>query len=369
MKEKEFLSKEQIFCIAFMSAIGNIVYIHTWVYDDAGRAVWVASFIGILAVIPLIALLLRLGRHYGSGTLLDIISVGLGKFAAVAASLVYFVVSVGLAATHVTMFTALINTFFLLYTPPWLIMLELAAMGALFAGGRLTTLSRLLEVMAVLGVVNYFVTFIAAIPSNFHTEYVLPIFVTTVAGFTKSVYFFAGNAAETLLVLSILIGFIQSPEKKVKNAAWGILAGGVVFSLAILIINAVMSPELSKRIAFGGVNAARLLQVGDFLQGLEVFILMTYQLIAVCRLALFIYCAWTALKRMLGGKIPAVLLGITSAALFGAALMVGSYNRAYGLAVLAATYVSLPLAFLLIVLAAIGVGIHRSRFDSLKSKL
>ena len=367
MKDVTALSREQLFCVVFMSVIGNIVYIHTWVYDDVGRAAWVASFIGILPVIPPAVLLLRLGRNVSRGTLPDIIGAGLGKFAAAAASLAYFTVTVGLAATHIAMFTELINTFFLQYTPPWFLVLDIVVMGALFASGSLTTLARWLEVMAVLGVVNYFATFIVAVPTNFHVEYILPVFAPSAAGMCKSVLFYTGNAAETLLVLTMAVGFVESPEKKAKCVAYGVVTAAAVFSLAIMVINAMMSPELAKRIAFGGVNAARLIRVGDFVQGLEVFILMAYQLIAICRVALLVWCAWTALRRLAGGKAPRVLLLMTSGVLLVAALAIGSYNEAYGLSVLAAWYLTLPLALLLLLLGALGARRLRNRLKGAES--
>jgi hypothetical protein len=235
-------------------------------------------------------------------------------------------------------------------------------MGALFAGGRLMTLVRWIELLAVLGVINYFTTFIIGIPTSFNIEYIVPIFDRSLTDILKAAYFIAGNAAEALLMLAVLVGFTPAPETKIKSVAWGIAVAGVVFSLAILIINGMLSPELAKRIAYGGVNAAYLVQVENYLQGLEIFILMAYQLIAVSRVTLLTFCVWTVLKRLLNGKIPVILLLFTAAALLGTALMVVSYNKAYGLAVFAATYLTLPFSALLILLAALGMLFHNERF-------
>lgn len=366
MKDKTVLTREEVLLITFMGVIGNVVYIHTWIDDETDRSAWFAGMVGILLIIPLAVIILFLGKFKPKGTLINIIEDGLGKIPAALICLAYFSIVVLIASTHLTMFTSLINTFFLPLTPAWAVMGSLVIMAFIISSGKLQNFAHFMEVLAVLGILNYFMTFMFCFQKNFHTEYIYPIFDTTIYGFIKGCLFISGTSSETLLILMILVRSIPEPNKHLNWVVKGIALASVVFPLAIFIIVAIMSPELAKRIAFGGVNAARLIEVSKYIQGLEVFILIAYQLIAIAELSMCLYCAWTAVKDLCNNKMPKILLTIAAVSILVFALWIRSYSKAYSIAVFAANYVILPFSLLVIILSAVSVKLNKLKMKRLQ---
>ena len=297
MPENIKLTREQVILLTFICVLGNIVYSHTWIDDYVDRAAWVVSLLGILLITPLAIWIAYLGKFCPKGTIFDILEMGLGKFLAKCMSILFIVINIAVAVAQINMFTQMLNVFFLHYTPVWITMLILIILGVMFSNGGIQSFARLVELLAVFGVVNYFAAFTFAFPDFFHIEYVIPVFTTSLTGLFKGTIYMLGGASECLLILMIIVRYIPDPAKHYMWFVKGIVVSAFVFSSAILVIIGMMSPEIAKGIAFGGVNAARLIKIGNFLQGLEVLIFATYQYIAIGKITLSLYCAWTSAKK------------------------------------------------------------------------
>jgi len=125
-----------------------------------------------------------------------------------------------------------------------------------------------------------------------------------------------------------------------------------------------LSPEVAKRIAFGAVNAAKLIEVGDFLHGLELFVYGTYQFIAIGKTTICLYCAWTAAKKMFNNWHPRVQLLLTALLIFLPAVWLNSYIKAYQLAVLLSSYIILPFCVVILLLTSITVLLKKKNAGS-----
>jgi spore germination protein KB len=125
-----------------------------------------------------------------------------------------------------------------------------------------------------------------------------------------------------------------------------------------------MSPELAKRIAFGAVNAAKLIQIGDFIQGLEVFVFGSYQFLAVGKITMSIYCAWIAGKNVFTVKKPLLQLLIITLLVLIPSVGLSSYNKAFSLAVILGSYIILPFSVAILILASISIIIYKKRAGS-----
>lgn len=360
------LSREQVFFLTFIGTIGNIVYSHTWIADNTDRSEWAAAFLGILFVIPLAIWIFYLGKFYPKGTIFDILESGLGKITSIFLSLLFILINIAVAVAQLNMFTEMVSVFFLQYTPSWVIMLILILICVMFVYGGIYVFGRLTEILGILGLLNYFAAFVFVFPKFFRTEYVIPIFDTSLWGFIKGTIFMTGGAAECLLILMIIVRYIPNPAKHYWWVIKGIAFSAVIFSLAIFVIIGMLSPELAKRIAFGGVNAAKVIQIGNFIQGLEVFIFGTYQFIAIGKITLSMYCAWISAKKIFNGKMPLLLLMITALLFLIPSLYLSSYNKAYALAVFLGNYILLPFSFFILLLASVSAFIINKRVGRVK---
>lgn len=360
------LTREQVFFFTFLGIIGNIVYTHTWIDNDTNRAAWVASFAGILLIIPFALWILYLGSFNTEGTIFDTIKEGMGKLPTWIICIVFIALNVCVAATQLNMFTEMLKVFVLQYTPPNVIMLVMIFIAFIILNSDLTVIGRVFEILTVIGFVNYFASFIFAFPKMINIKYIIPVFDTSILGVIKGIAFTTGTVSELLLFLMVIVCNIPDPYKHRKWVINGIVSSAAVFSFAILIIMAMMSPELAKRIAFGGVNAARLITVGPSITGLEIFVIGTYQFIAFGKIIICMYCSWISLKRIFGEKKSRFQIVFAALALAIPSLYVNSYNKAYFTAVFLGQYIILPFSILVLILASISVKIRKKKIGSVR---
>ena len=361
MEEKLKLTREQVIFITFIGTIGNIVYSHTWIVNNTGRAEWVATLLGILLLVPLAIWIFYLGKFYPQGNIFDILEKGLGKILSSGLGLLFIIINIAVAVAQLNMFTEMVSVFFLQFTPSWVNMLFITLIGVLFTYGGIQTFGKLTQILAILGVIDFIAAFIFAFPNVFQIEYIIPIFDTSLSGFFKGTIFMTGGAAETLLVLMIIVRYVPDSGKHYMWPVKGIALSAVVFSSAIFVIIGMMSAELAKRIAFGGVNAAMLIQIGEFIQGLEVFIFGAYQFIAIGKITLSIYLAWIVGKKIFTEKKSSLQLFIIALMILIPSVWLTSYNKAYFLAIALGNYILLPFSLLVLLLASVIVIIKNKK--------
>jgi spore germination protein KB len=364
MQDNDNLTREMVFFLIFISIIGNVVYAHTWIDDFADRSAWLAALAGIMLLIPFAVWILYLGKLCPQTTVFGMIDKSLGKISGGVLRVPFILINILIAVAQLNMFTEMIKVFFLPYTPCCLIMLTLVLISMMFISNGISDFARLVEILAVLGLFFYFTSFIFAFPNNFNFEYIIPVFDTSLSGFIRGVIFITGETSECLLLIMIIVRFIPDPFKHYKWVVYGIGMSGVVFSLAIMFIIAMLSPELAKRIAFGGVNAAKLLQIGDYVRGLEIFIFCTYDFIAVGKIAACMYCCWVSMQKIFGNKKLNLQLSIAALLILVPSLWLNSYNKAYFLAVYLGNYVLLPFTVLMLGLASISIVLRNKKMGS-----
>lgn len=364
MQEHIKLTREQVFFLAFIGVLGNMIYCHTWIDDEVDRAAWLAALSGILLVIPFAIWLLYLSKSHPNSTVFDMLEVSVGKFVSGIVIIIFIIINIAIAVAQLNMFTEMIKVFFLQYTPSWIIMFVLVLTSAMFVNSGISVLGRVFELLTMLGLLNYFTSFIFAFPNQVHLQYILPIFDTSIIGFIKGILFMTGNASELLLLLMIIVSFIPEPLKHYKWVVSGILFSGIIFSLAILMIIGIMSPELAKRIAFGGVNASKIIQVGEYIRGLEILVFGTYQFLAIGKISLCLYCAWTSGKKIFSKVKPKHQLELMAFILLISSALLNSYSKAYFLAVFLGNYIILPFSLIILLIATISIMIISKKTGS-----
>lgn len=351
MDKNVAFTREQVLTISLLGIIGNIVYIHTWIDDMTDRSAWLAAFLGILLLIPFAVWILYIGSQNQNCNIFDVIQMGFGKLPANAFRVVFILINIVLIITQLNMFTEMVHVYFLPFTPTLLVMLAALAICAVFVRKGIDALGRCFFVLGLLGVINYFACFILAFPKNVNMKFLIPVFDTTISGFIQGTLFITQVTSEYLLLLMILVGCVSSSLKYYKWVITGIILTGFIFTFAIAVIMAMMSPELAKRIAFGGVNASRLIQIGEFIHGLELLVFLTYQFIAFGKIMICIYCIWVCTKQIITVKRPNLQLFVIAAVLFILSVLLNSYIKAYFIAVFMGSYI-LPSFVILALISA-----------------
>ncbi|NLL05322.1 MAG: GerAB/ArcD/ProY family transporter [Clostridiaceae bacterium] len=355
MPQNAKLTREQIFFFCFLGIIGNIVYTHTWMDNDTNRSAWVVAFFGILLVFPFALWLLYLGKFNPNGTIFDTIEKGTSKCLTCIICFIFILLNISIGATQLNMFTEMLRVFVLQNTPPSVIIATMIIIAFIVVNSDITIIGRLVEFLSVIALFNYFSSFVFAFPKMINIKYIFPIFDTSLLGVIKGIAFTTGTTSELLLFLMVIVSNIPDPFKHRKWVTTGIFSAAVVFSVAILIIVAMMSPELAKRISFGGVNAARLIILGNSITGLEIFVIGTYQFIALGKIIISMYCCWISFKRIFGERKTRFQLAISALLIAISTILINSYNNSYFIAVFLGRFIILPFSVIVLILASISI--------------
>ena len=168
-------------------------------------------------------------------------------------------------------------------TPSFIITLFIVFICTIFANSGIKTFARLVEILVVLFTINYFLGFFLSYFKLFKIDYVLPIFDASGLQFAKGTMITAGTVAESLLFLMIILGSVPQVQKKNLAVIKGLAIWSVILSFAILIMEGDIGHEMLSRVAEAGVTVSRVIQIENYIRGMEILLLMTYQYITIAK--------------------------------------------------------------------------------------
>lgn len=355
------LTRGQATLFAYGSAAGNIVYTFTWVTHVSGRSFWVAVLIGVLINIPLALWILYLGACKQDGTIFDILQDGLGKFVSKIIILIYLMINISSSVCMLNMFTGTVKVYFLHLTPSYIIMFFIVLLCALFVDSGIQTFGKLIEILAALFMVNYFLGFALSFVNMFDIKNITPIFVTSYSQFFKGVIITAGSNAECLLLLMVTVGLTPQTKKYYQSVVKGLFFWSVLLSFAIFIMEGDVSQEMLSRVAQAGITVGRIIQIGEFIRGLEIPILITYQFFVVVKTTMFLYSSWVSVKKLFNIRKGRLLIIPIALLILIPSIWMNSFNTAYFFAVFLGSYVILPFSVFTILLASISAARIKKR--------
>ncbi len=351
---KGTLTHGQVSCLIYAGACGNIVYTFTYVVHVCGRAGWVAVLIGVLLNIPLAMWILSLGKRFQGKTIFDLIETGLGKFVSGTVVFLYLLVTAANAVCMLNMTTGAIRVFFLHNTPTTVIMLIFVSICAVCANSGIFTIGRLIQLLTVMYTSIYFLGFFLSFAGIFKLEYVFPVFDTTIPAFAEGVWITAGTVAESLLFLMVLVGAMTHDKSNYRSVRRGLATWSVILSLALLIMEGDVGHEMLSRIAEAGVAVAGVIEIKSFVRGLEIFIIMTYQYLAICKVIIYLYSSQESLKKLFGGKGGKWMLIIAALFILVPSIWVNSLNTGYFFSLFLGSYVIPAFVAVILILASFG---------------
>lgn len=367
MEIKGKLSHSQAAFLTYGSAMSGMVYTLSQTAAIAGRMCWVVMLTGLLCNIPLAVWILLLGSVKKDGTLFDLLEDGLGRAGSKIILFFYTLINLAISACILNMFAGMIKVYFLPVTPLAVIVFVIIFMCTIFTNSGIQYFSRLIVLLCVLATVTYFSGYSVSFVNQFRMENITPVFDGTYAQFAKGVFFVIGNSADCLLFLMVMVSSTPQTSRHYLSIMKGLFAWSIILSLATFICEGCVGPDIWSNAAQGGISVSTVIQVGSFLSGLEVFLLMTYQFIVVIKTTIYLYSSWTSAKKMFNvpdGKplliVLALVLGIASA-------WINSYNRGFFYSIFLGDYVILPFVILVLLLCTASALVKKIR-DGNKAK-
>ncbi|MEW9702144.1 GerAB/ArcD/ProY family transporter [Paenibacillus sp. SI8] len=282
------LSSMQTFTLMLVCLLG------TSIIFGAPKTVPDNWLIELISVIPAILLFLMyvsiisLDARKGFYALLDL---AWGRYLGKVMVLSYSVYFLYVAARNVRDMLELVMTALLRSTPPQLVVLLFVLLIAYAAYGGLKTLGRLSEL--ILGLILLFFITLAiflAISGSLVPERMLPFLSKGIAPivkeiFTSTVWFPYGE----VIVFLILIPGIGSPAKFRKLGITAFLTASILLSFSDLIQMWSLGMEFEKYSEFPLLDAARLINVADFISRMDALVAMIIIFSVLVKCAVFLF--------------------------------------------------------------------------------
>ena len=354
-------TREQVLFITFIGICGNMSHTFTWSYYLAERSGWVVFGIGILLQIPFVLGILYICRNYAGYTIFDIIGEGFGKFLYIIVVLIYSIITIALGTFMLNMFVGSVKVYFLPLTPSWIPMLIIVSMAILLVNNSTLLFGRAFELLSIWFIINYFTGFSLSFVKEFKIENVIPVFDISLLKFGKGILFSMGNASEILLLIMVMVVHIPTAYEHQRWVIRGIIVTCFILTVAIFIMEGISGYELLLRNGQAGIDVSRAIYIGDFIRGLEVFILATYQLITILRISLYIYGIWIPTKKLFDKKYSTIILFLIALLIFLPSAWLNSSNNAYFLSIFVTSFIILPFVIIVILLACLGIRIIKKK--------
>ena len=339
------------------SSYGGIVYLHSEVFRITQRQAWIAEFLGGLSLIPFAIWILYIFGKYPQKTIFEIIEINTGKLLARFFSVLYIGIMLVLSALALRQFCAMILNYFLHTTPIILIMAMTLLVSFFIASDGIENLARTNLIMVLIAYPVFYVGQLIGLFKKFEWANIFPIWEKDFQSFINASYLSTGLLSEMLLFLLIMAAYIHNPQKSYK----GILVAMIVFevfvpSTVVLITQAVLGPEEAGHVAFAGINVAQTISMGRFIQGMEYFVITTYQVIILAKLAINLFSAWNAFTFTLNSRKPSKLvLGFIAASVLILCIYTVSYNQANIYYIFMGRYVLIPFIFLILLFTSFSI--------------
>lgn len=361
MKNIRKISYNQTMLMVFLGTAGNLVYIHTEAGAIAGRSGWICTIVATLVVIMLCIFMVRVGSRFQGKSILTIIEDSFGRVVSCIVSIFYIVLMILLSATNLSLFAGVVNAYILILTPKWVPIFLLLVVCALIAGSGIEVLARMSIIFSLITIVNYNAANILAVVTTFDYKLLLPQFERPFITYIQGMYLILSSMLETFLFAAIGIENMPMNPRPYKAVAKGLLISSFFVVTVPTSFIGILGLTEATRTGYVAFNMFHGIQIGRFIQGMEVFVMITYYVIAVAKISINLFILKTALSHIIGKSHGRLAIVCTTVLVFVFFLKYISFNKAYLFAIQLAEYVTLPFVIFLSLIAAICLAVGKRK--------
>jgi len=292
MAGKEKISVRQFEVIVAIFVIGTpILVIPAELADIAKQDAWIVPLIGTVISLPIVSLYIAAGRLAPDKTLVEKMEWLLGGW-------------MGKATILAFAFFCFVNSSELLYyignfmSTQTMPNTPLLALNVLFAvvilmGIRLgiETLARTAELMFALFIL-LFIILVLFVSPQIEFERIQPVREAKMNSLTFStLYFISVFSFPSVVLLMIFPSFVDRPKEAGKAFYKGTAIGGIVMIAIVALCILVLGVEITARQTFPSYALAKKINVGHFLQRIEIVMAIMWFISIYYRLAFYFYGA------------------------------------------------------------------------------
>lgn len=253
--------------------------------QDTWLTMLVAGGIGSL----LTFLVVHLSILHPHQTLTQFSQTLLGKWLGRLIVLPYLIAWYTLSAYLLSSFTDFLQPLLIDRTPLWIIMILLLGLTVyLTYSTGITGIGRFSEIVGPIIIIVLFVSFLFNVDKT-NWQYLLPVYADTgwrtiLKGAIRPAFWFSGP-----FTLLVIVAFIQNPKKALSKSMIGVGITVIMVVTATLMILMIFGPNLAAQIRFSYFIYVRTIDIFNFIQNLDIFIIFVWIFGVTAQLSLFLF--------------------------------------------------------------------------------
>jgi spore germination protein KB len=323
-----------------------------------GRDMWISGIISVFTVLPLIIIVIRIGKDFPGKTITEYSTKLLGRVLGKVLGLllaIYFFLS---ASSSITMYVHHL-TGFLLPETPFLVVTLLHVFIICYLVWEGPEVIARISVFAFAMAIIFFVIVSAASLSEINIDRILPIFdsgILPVLSSSRDTDTFIGVSP---LIAAMLLPMVNDQKKALGAAVSGLFIGSFFFILYFIVELMVMGPQVVAMMRIASMDFVRAIQITQYLHRFESFMVALWYWSIMIQAGIVAFCSLESFMQTTGIKKKSPFLIIT----FGLMLIASTYYIGHNDVIFLRIrehiweYISLPVDFgvPLLLLFALGV--------------
>lgn len=292
MKPVVKISTIQFRMLVMLYTIGSTIVIAPAAMTvDSKQTAWIPAILGVACGFVLVKVYIALGLLFKDKNLVEINDVVFGKYLGKGVSCL-FVLSTVITCSRIVYYVgSFLNTHIMMETP--LLAIHIIFMLVVVFGARLglETIARCCEIffpwfVGLLGI------FIFSLTPQMKLENLMPLMDIHLKPLTHSVLIFLSITYFTFAPLMMIFPLhLRKPEKGAKALMSGSLLGGFIMVIVIFSCIIVIGSYHSSTTMFPVYEMAKRIEVGNFLQGIEVIIAIIWFLTLFFKVSLYFHAS------------------------------------------------------------------------------
>ena len=298
----EQISNRQLGWLVAAAVIGTVFLpITNIVAGVAGADGWLAIPIGYGASFILALLLIRLHQQHPGKNIVAIGELLLTKLGGRLLGLMLFLLFGYLTAMTARVLGVLYNTAVMPRTPVILFVVAMLILAAIVLREGLEVVARINDVLLIIIIGTIAIMLIIALP-NIELDSFRPFFAEGPGPVLHASVFTLAIATEYVLLLGFLLPLVRPGGNLAFAVALGLFMGSSVLLSLVIASIGIFGPEEVLRFLYPAIQLATVLEIGDFVKGVEILLLGGWTAASLLEISLFFYASVVALANTLGFK-------------------------------------------------------------------
>ncbi|SFB09845.1 spore germination protein KB [Cohnella sp. OV330] len=299
MIEKGKINARQFSILTLLFSLGSaILIVPSALTAAAMQDGWISAIVGVAAGIPLLAFYNALGSRHPDLTLIEYTERLLGKWVGKIVGLLFFSFFLLLSALVLRNVGDFITTIVMPETPIESVHFILLIAIAMGVGLGLEVIARSAEIFLPWVLMLLFFLIVFLFP-QIEMDRIQPVFESGVKTIVRGSLSVISIPYLELVVFLMIYPYVGKPDRRGAAMIKGALIGGTVLVLITMLCVFVLGWDFTSRHTFPSYTLAKKIQVGEFLQRIEVLVAIIWFLTIFFKLVLCFYASLLGLAQLL----------------------------------------------------------------------